>query len=222
MCKTYAYLRVSTDKQDLENQRLEIKEYAKKNGLEIDEWLEVEISSRKDIRQRRIEELLGKLRMKDALVVSEVSRLARSMREVHNVMHELSKRKIAVHIIKQNVVTNGEGDLTTKILINSFAMAAELERELISQRTKNGLARARAQGKKLGNPQVEKINAARREQADAFAERLRPTLEAYVGQGMTQRKIVEELNNLGIKTQQGRQWTLCGVQRILKRLSKPQ
>jgi DNA invertase Pin-like site-specific DNA recombinase len=197
---------------------LEIANYAKRNGLVIDEWLEVEISSRKDIRLRRIEELLGKLRRQDILIVSEVSRLARSMREVHNIMHELMAKKVMTHIIKQNITAKGDSDMTTKIPVNSFAMAAELERELISQRTKNGLARVKAEGKKLGNPRIELINAARRSQADAFAERLRLTLEAYLRSGMTQRQIVQELNALGIKTQQGRQRTLCGVQRVLWRI----
>lgn len=218
MCRTYAYLRVSTDRQDLENQRLEIASYAARQGLTVDEWLEVEISSRKDVRKRRIEELLGKLRRGDVLVVSEVSRLARSMREVHNIMGDLAAKRVEVHIIKQAMVTKGEGDLTTRILVNSFAMAAEMERELISQRTKNGLARARAQGKKLGNPGLDRINRAKQEKAAQDVEHLRGTLTAFLGQGMPQRRMVEELNRLGIRTARGYAWTLCGLQRALKRL----
>lgn len=218
MCKTFAYLRVSTDKQDLENQRLEITTYATRCGLAVDEWLEVEISSRKDIGKRRIVELVDRLKRGDVLVVSEVSRLARSMREVHNIMGDLSAKRVTVHIIKQNVVARGEGDMTTDILINAFAMAAQMERTLISQRTKNGLARVKAQGKKLGNPNLERINQARQDQAALGAEKLRTTLTAFKGQGMPQRRMVEELNGLGIRTAQGCVWTLCAVQRILKRL----
>lgn len=218
MCRVYAYLRVSTDRQDLENQRIEIASYASRVGLRIDEWLEVEISSRKDVRQRRIVELLDRLRRGDVLVVSEVSRLARSMREVHNIMGDLATKKVAVHIIKQNVVARGEGDMTTDILVNAFAMAAQMERNLISQRTRNGLARVKAQGKKLGNPDLDRINSARLEKADAAAERLRTTLAAFKGQGMTQRRMADELNTLGIRTAQGCSWTLCAVQRTLKRL----
>ncbi len=218
MCRTYAYLRVSTDRQDLENQRLEIASYADRQGLTVDEWLEVEISSRKDVRKRRIEELLGKLRRGDVLVVSEVSRLARSMREVHNIMGDLAAKRVVVHIIKQGMVAKGEGDLTTRILVNSFAMAAEMERELISQRTKNGLARARIQGKKLGNPGLDRINQARQEKAAQDVEHLRGTLAAFLGQGMPQRRMVEELNRLGIRTARGCAWTLCGLQRAMKRL----
>jgi len=218
MCKTFAYLRVSTDRQDLENQRLEITTYAARVGFHVDEWLEVEISSRKDVSKRRIVELLDKLKRGDVLVVSEVSRLARSMREVHDIMGDLAAKRVTVHIIKQNMVTCGEGDMTTDILINAFAMAAQMERTLISQRTKNGLARVKAQGKKLGNPNIDRINTARQEQADLGVERLRGTLEAFKGQGMSQRRMVEELNGLGIRTAQGCAWTLCAVQRTLKRL----
>lgn len=218
MCKTFAYLRVSTDKQDLENQRLEISSYAERSDMVVDEWLEIEISSRKDIRQRRITELLGKLKRGDVLVVSEVSRLARSMREVHNIMGDLAAKKVVVHIIKQNVISRGEGDMTTDILINAFAMAAQMERALISQRTKNGLARVKAEGKKLGNPDLERINSARQDQANLNAERLRTTLAAFKGQGMSQRRMVEELNGLGLRTARGHVWTLCALQRILKRL----
>ncbi len=218
MCKVYAYLRVSTDKQDLENQRMEITAYATRQGLEMSEWLEVEISSRKDIGKRRIVELVDRLKRGDVLVVSEVSRLARSMREVHNIMGDLAAKKVEVHIIKQNVVARGEGDMTTDILINAFAMAAQMERTLISQRTKNGLARVKAQGKKLGNPNLDRINMARQEKADQGVERLRGTLAAFKGQSMTQRRMVEELNTLGIRTAQGCAWSLCAVQRALKRL----
>jgi len=219
MCKTYAYLRVSTDRQDLDNQRLEITNYAQANGLRVDEWLEVEVSSRKSERQRRIEELLASLKREDTLVVSEISRLARSMREVHNIIHDLMGKKVKLHVIKQNLRTNGENDMTTKIVINSFAMAAELERDLISQRTKNGLARAKAQGKKLGNPQLhETLLGPRIAKADAFAEGLRPVLSGFLASGLTQRQIVDELNSLGVKTTQGKAWGLTQVQRVIKRL----
>lgn len=218
MCKVYAYLRVSTDKQDLENQRLEIAEYAEKEGLPVEEELAVEASSRKDFRIRRIQEMMDTLRRGDVLIVSEVSRLARSMREVHNIVHELAAKKIQLHIIKQGVKITGKGDLTARILLNSFAMAAEMERELISQRTKSGLARVRAEGRRLGNPNLKRINTARQAKADAFAEQLRVVLESLEVTGMTQRGMVEELNRLGIRTARGSRWTLCAVQRVFKRL----
>lgn len=221
MPNVYAYLRVSTDQQDLENQRLEISQYAQENGLEVDGWLEVKASSRKDEKQRKLDVLMNTVKRGDTLIVSELSRLARSMQEVFSLFDELTKqRKVRLHVIKQGIQTkvNGEMDMQTKVLVWAFGMAAELERDLISQRTKNGLARAKAEGKKLGNPQVDKLNQARVEAADDFAERHRSLLEGFKANGMTQRQMVTELNAHGIKTARGCAWTLCGVQRVIKRL----
>lgn len=153
MTMTYAYLRVSTDQQDLNNQKQEIESYAKRRHLKIEEWVEVEISSRKNICDRRITELIQGLKKGDKLIVSELSRSARSMRETRNIVHDIAKRKAELHVIKQNLVTKGTNDLSTKIYINSFAMAAEIERDLISQRTKNGLARVKAEGKETRQPE---------------------------------------------------------------------
>ena len=172
MCNVKAYLRVSTDEQDLENQRLEINSYAENNGMEINEWIEVEASSRIRKRDRRIDELINGLKKGDVLIVSELSRLARSMREIHNIIHDIAKKKVELHIIKQNLVTKSDNDMATKIFINSFAMAAEIERDLISQRTKNGIALARKRGKQIGNPNLKADNKKGIKKANAFAESL--------------------------------------------------
>ena len=101
--KTIAYLRVSTDKQELKNQRLEILDYARKHKLNIDEFLEIEISSRKDTKQRRIDELLSKLSHGDTLIVSELSRLGRSVGQVVNIVDELIKNHVRLIAIKENM-----------------------------------------------------------------------------------------------------------------------
>jgi DNA invertase Pin-like site-specific DNA recombinase len=189
--------------QDLNNQKHEIEVYAKKRRMQIDEWVRVEISSRKIMRDRRITELIQDLKKGDKLIVSELSRLARSMRETHNIVHDISKRKAHLHVIKKNLVMKGTNDLSNKIYINSFAMAAEIERDLISQRTKNGLARVRAEGKKLGNPNLKADNRKRIEKTNAFAENLRVTITSFIKEGFTQRQIVKELNRIGVKTQRG-------------------
>ena len=150
--RTLAYLRVSTDEQDIENQRLEIESYAEIKGFEIDEWITVEISSRKNYRERKIEELINGLKRGDRLIVSELSRLARSMREIHNLIYEIAKKKVELHIIKQNLITKDSEDMATNIYINSFAMAAEIERDLISQRTKNGIA---LQGRRVSRSEIQ-------------------------------------------------------------------
>jgi len=183
MAKIIAYLRVSTDQQNLNNQKHEIEIYTKKRHMQVDDWVEVEVSSRKNMHDRRIAELIQGLRKGDTLIVSESSRLARSMRETHNIVYDISKRKAHLHVIKQNLVMKGANDMATKIYINSFAMAAEIERDLISQRTKNGLARVKAEGKKLGNPNLKADNRKRIAKANAFAESLRGTITSFINDG---------------------------------------
>jgi DNA invertase Pin-like site-specific DNA recombinase len=219
MAKTIAYLRVSTDNQDLSNQKHEIESYAKRRRMQIDEWVKVEISSRKNMHDRRIADIIQVLKKGDRLIVSELSRLARSMRETHNIVHDIAKRKAELHVIKQNLVTKGTSDLSTKIYINSFALAAEIERDLISQRTKNGLARVKAEGKKLGNPNLKADNRKRIARANAFAENLRSTITSFIKHGYSQRRIVEELNRIGVKTSRGHEFKLTTLQRVMKRLN---
>jgi putative DNA-invertase from lambdoid prophage Rac len=214
----HAYVRTSTDQQDLETQRLEIETYAKNKNIEIDDWIEVEISSRKKKRDRRIDELINGLRKGDTLVVSELSRLARSMRETHNIIHDIAKKKVEVHIIKQNLITKSDNDMATKIYINSFAMAAEIERELISQRTKNGIALARKRGKQIGNPNLKADNRKRIAKANEFAESLKGIISGLINNGLTQRQIVYELNKSGVQTSRGCEWKLITLQRVMKRL----
>jgi putative DNA-invertase from lambdoid prophage Rac len=221
MGKTIAYLRVSTDRQDLANQKIEIGRYAASKNLQIDHWIEVEISSRKNMRERRIPELIDSLRKGDRLILSELSRLARSMRETHNIVHEIARKKAELHVIKQNIITKDENDMATKIYINSFAMAAEIERDLISQRTKAGLARLKAEGKRLGNPNLKQDNQARVRKANIYAGTLQETIKSYLDSGFTQRQIVAEFNRIGVKTQKGCEFGLVTLQRIMKRLSLP-
>ncbi len=218
VAKAIAYLRVSTDEQDLENQRLEIRNYADRRGIGISEWIEVEVSSRKKARARKIENLISRLKKGDTLVVSELSRLARLMRETHNIIHEIAKKKVELHIIKQNLVTKDSDDMATKIYINSFAMAAEIERDLISQRTKNGIALARKRGKQIGNPNLKADNKIRTEKANEFAESLRGIIAGLLKNKLTQRQIVAELNKAGARTARGCEFKLATLQRVLKRL----
>ena len=153
MGKTVAYIRASTDKQDLKNQRLEILEYAHDKGLRVDEFVAITISSRKDSRQRRIDELLEKLVAGDTLVVTELSRLGRSTGEVITLINQLAAHDIRVVILKQNLDLHHNHDMTSKVMITLFSLFAELERDLISMRTKEALAAKKAQGVQLGKPQ---------------------------------------------------------------------
>ena len=150
--KTIAYLRVSTDKQDLNNQKLEILEYAQKRNFKVDDFIEIEVSSRRTTKQRRIDELLSRLNNGDLLIVSELSRLGRSVGQVVTFVDELIKRKIKLVAIKEGIDIDGKKDMQTKVMVTMFTLFAEIERDLISERTKQGLAAARAKGKLLGRP----------------------------------------------------------------------
>lgn len=150
--KTLAYLRVSTDKQNLNNQKLEIMEYAQKQDFKVDDFIEIEVSSRRTTKQRRIDELLSSLNNGDLLIVSELSRLGRSVGQVVTFVDELIKRKIKLIAIKEGIDIDGKKDMQTKVMVTMFTLFAEIERDLISERTKQGLAAARAKGKLLGRP----------------------------------------------------------------------
>lgn len=151
MTKTIAYIRTSTDKQDLNNQKLEIFEYAKKNKIEIDDFIQMTISSRKNSKERRIDEMLSVLNDADTLIVTELSRLGRSTAEVIGLVNELIKKQVRVIVLKQNLDIK-EHDMTSKVMITLFSLFSELERDLISLRTKEALATKKAQGIKLGKP----------------------------------------------------------------------
>jgi len=149
--KTIAYIRASTNKQDINNQRLEILEYARKHKLQIDEFLEITVSSRKTTKQRRIDELTQKLNPGDTLISTELSRLGRSTAEVIGLINQLLEKEVRVILIKQKLDIDKQ-DMASKIIITLFSLFSELERDLISMRTKEALAAKKAQGIKLGKP----------------------------------------------------------------------
>lgn len=152
MNKTTAYLRVSTDGQDLNNQKLEILDYAQKHSYTIDNWIEVKVSSRKSTKERLVDHLINQLESGDCLIVSELSRLGRSVGQIINIIDQMITKRIKVVIIKEAMVINGTNDIATKTMITMFSLFAEVERDLISIRTKTGLMRAKAEGKLIGRP----------------------------------------------------------------------
>lgn len=148
---TWGYLRVSTNDQKTENQRLAVLEYANQNGLTIDHWIEVKASTRKSASVRKIDELrqLGK---GEILITAELSRLGRSVGQIAMLVDELLHNKVKLICIKENIELDGKRNVQSKVMITMFSLFAEIERDLISERTKEGLARARAEGKLLGRP----------------------------------------------------------------------
>ena len=149
---TLAYLRVSKDSQDVRNQRLAILEFAQQEKLEISEFMELSVSSRRSPNERQIDQLLARLKSGDTLVVSELSRMGRSVGEIITTVDILVKQQVQFIAIKEGIRLNGQQDLQSKVMVTLFGLFAEIERELISLRTKEGLAAARASGKRLGRP----------------------------------------------------------------------
>jgi DNA invertase Pin-like site-specific DNA recombinase len=147
---TYAYIRVSTDKQDVENQRYEILRYANEKKLGNVEILEETVSGRKSWKDRKLGELIEKLQKGDILIVPELSRLGRSMLEIMELLSILLRKGVELHVVKNRQIL--KDDLQSKVFAMAFSIAAEIERELISQRTKEALQRRKAEGKPLGRP----------------------------------------------------------------------
>lgn len=151
---TIGYIRVSTDDQDLKKQRHLLLEYSQQHKLLIDEFVEVEMSSRKNQRERRITELVEKLKNGDALIVAELSRLGRNMLETLNIINDLTEKGVKITFVRQpELSTSGP---QTQLLLAIYSYFAEAEREFISIRTKQGLAAAKAEGKQLGRPKGRK------------------------------------------------------------------
>lgn len=145
----FGYTRVSTDKQDLEKQKHLLLEYAHAHQLLIDEFIGAEVSSRQSLKKRKVNELLSKLKPGDLLLVAELSRLGRNMLQTLNIINELSAKDITLIFVRQPELST-VGPHTKLMAIYSYF--AEAEREYISVRTKQGLAAAKAKGKKLGRP----------------------------------------------------------------------
>lgn len=153
--KVYGYIRVSTNEQNTDSQKNIISRYCIDHRLLVDEWISIEKSSRSSTEQRRIEELITKIEIGDIVIISELSRLGRSIKEVLDIIERLTLiGKVRLVLVKQNIDLdpNNQKDIANKVLITMFAMMAELERDFISERTKEGLAALKARGVILGKP----------------------------------------------------------------------
>lgn len=146
----YGYIRVSTDRQTVENQRYEINNFCEKQEIVVNKWIEETISGTKNIEDRRLGKLLRKMKKEDVLICSELSRLGRNMLMIMGILNECMNRDIQVWTIKDNYRLGS--DINSKVLAFAFGLSAEIERNLISQRTKEALARKRAEGVILGRP----------------------------------------------------------------------
>ena len=144
------YIRVSSQKQTIEHQHYEIEQFAKKNKIKINRWVEEKVSSRKALKNRKLGGLLDSLQENDVLIACEISRLGRSLLEVMRILEICLSKNCQVWTLKENYRLGN--DIQSKVLAFAFGLAAEIERNLISQRTKSSLANLKASGKKLGRP----------------------------------------------------------------------
>lgn len=146
----YGYIRVSSDKQTVENQRFEINNFCQRNGLNIDGWIEETISGTKAYDKRELGKLLRRVEKDDLIICAELSRLGRNLFMIMEILGICMNKECRVWTIKDNYRLGD--DIQSKVLAFAFGLSAEIERNLISQRTKEALARLRAQGVVLGRP----------------------------------------------------------------------
>ena len=146
----YGYVRVSTDKQTTENQRFEIENYSKVKGLKIGRWVDETISGTTNVSERRLGCLLKQARKGDVLIITELSRLGRNLMEVMSFLHQCMEKEVLVLTVKEHYELGN--NINSKILAFAFSLSAEIERSLISQRTREALARKKMKGVKLGRP----------------------------------------------------------------------
>jgi len=146
----YGYIRVSTDKQTTENQRYEIIRFATAQGITINKWIDETISATKPLDKRKLGNLLSKVGKGDIIVASEISRLGRNLMQVMTILHHCMNIGARVWTVKDKYRLGD--DIQSKVLAFAFGLSAEIERNLISQRTREALARIVAQGKSVGRP----------------------------------------------------------------------
>ncbi len=178
--KTIAYLRVSTDEQDIEKNKFDILHLANEKGLGKVEWVEETVSGRVSWKKRQIAHIVEELQQGDHLIVSELSRLGRSMLECMEILSIASQKGIHLYAVKGNWQL--DNSIQSKIIAMAFSMAAEIERDLISQRTKEALAAKKKAGVKLGRPTG--VGKSRLDQH-------RPEIEALLTNGSTQKFIAQ-------------------------------
>lgn len=150
----FGYIRVSTDRQTVENQRFEVEAFTREKGIKIDEWIEETISATKKLEVRKLNTILEKMQKGDKIYVSELSRLGRNLMQIMSILNLCMDREVEVYTVKERYELGN--NINSKVLAFAFGLSAEIERNLISQRTKEALARKKAEGVKLGRPKGKK------------------------------------------------------------------
>lgn len=180
----YGYIRVSTDKQTVENQRFEIMNFANGTNIKIDKWIEETISGNMAVEKRKLGALLKKLNKGDILISSEISRLGRNLMMIMSILNICMQKGIHVWTIKDNYRLGN--DINSKVLAFAFGLSAEIERNLISQRTKEALARKKNEGAVLGRPKGSKST---RTKLSGKEERIKEMLREGISKSAIARKM---------------------------------
>ena len=180
----YGYIRVSSDKQTVENQRFEINNFCTKEKLHIDGWIEETISGTKAYNKRELGRLLKKVEKDDLIICAELSRLGRNLFMIMEILNICMNKECRVWTIKDNYRLGD--DIQSKVLAFAFGLSAEIERNLISQRTKEALARKKAEGVVLGRPKGRKSNP---DKYKLYGKRV--LIAKLLKNGISQRKIAK-------------------------------
>lgn len=181
----FAYIRVSTELQSYEGQRYEIEQWASRRQWVIDKWVQEKASGTKALNKRTLDGLLKRMKKGDTLICTELSRLGRNMMMVMSILNTCSQKGIKIYSIKDSFELSDS--LNAKIIAFAFSLAAEIERNLISQRTREALAAKRAAGMKLGRPFGKSRERKRFEQKEAY-------IRAQLALGVTIGSLAEELH----------------------------
>ena len=182
------YIRVSTEQQSILNQKHKLLEYAQMNKLIIDEFIELEISSKKPQKDRLLDEVFNKLNSGDSFICTELSRLGRNMLEILNLIEKFNHANIKLVFINQPELSTNKNEALSSLLLAIYGYFAQTEREIISERTKQGLAAARASGKILGRPKGVKNK-------DRVLDPFKDEIKKYLDMELMQTNILKIINS---------------------------
>ena len=186
MSKIIGYIRISTDKQNLENQKHKILEYAHNNNIKIDEFVEIEISSTKSSKSRLIDDLFETMESGDTLITTELSRLGRNMLQILSLVEKFNAANIKLIFVNQPELSTNQNDALSSLLISIYGYFAQTEREILSVRTKSGLSAARAAGRVGGRRKGQLVKS----KFDPFREKIEELYQV----GLSANKIVSYIN----------------------------
>lgn len=182
----YGYIRVSTDKQNIENQKFEINRYCENNNIVINKWIKETISSTKKLEDRKLGKLLKHLKKDDIIIATEISRLGRNLLQIMSILNYCMDIGCQIWTIKDNYKLGI--DIQSKVLAFAFGLSAEIERNLISQRTREALTRIKNEGKHLGRNIGSKTNNIKLKDKEILIKSM------YIDKHMKKIKIAKMLN----------------------------